>query len=161
MSRRVSVARLSMGILALFSASFTIAAALYPPTAPLCTHREPLQKLVEQTLNIATFIAARNSVTVLLYHLVARLKPKLALALLHVQVALQGFIAGAGYMPYILRVCTVAPHLVPELLSLAFATASGIERNVALLTIAIVLTSIGALVETTLTPRLCLQAIQC
>ena len=161
LSRQVSVAKLFVGVLAVFGVSFTVAVALYPPATHSCAHCEPLQKLVEQALEIAAFIAARNAMTVLLYHLIARLRPKLALALLHIQAALQGFIAGAGYMPYILRVCTVAPHLVPELLSLALATVGGTEKNVALLITAITLAFIGALVEATLTPRLCLQAIQC
>ena len=162
MDRQVSIARLFTGILAIFGASFTIAMALYPPTTPLCIYREPLQELLQQAPGIALAIAVRNTTIVLLYHLAARLKPRLAIILLYVQAAVQGFMAGAGYMPHILRACTIAPHLIPELLSLTLAVASGTEKNAKLLAIAVLLTLATALVEATVTPMLCLKLIlQC
>ena len=161
MDRQVSIARLFTGILVIFGASFTIAMALYPPTTPLCIYREPLQELLQQAPGIALAIAVRNTTIVLLYHLAARLKPRLAIILLYVQAVVQGFMAGAGHMPYILRACTIAPHLIPELLSLVLATTSGIKKNKKLLAIAVILTVMGALIEVAITPRLCLQTIHC
>ncbi|HIQ55447.1 MAG TPA: hypothetical protein EYH59_02030 [Pyrodictium sp.] len=162
MDKRVSTTKLSISILAVFTASFAIATTLYSPTTPPCIYREPLQELLQQASNIALIIAARNTMVVLLYHLVARLKPKLAIVLLYIQSVLQGFIAGAGHMPYILRICTVAPHLIPELLSLVLAVVGGIERSAKTLAIAVLFTLLAAVVEAMLTPMLCLKlALQC
>lgn len=159
MNEQISTARLFTSILVIFGASFAVAATLYPPTTPLYVYREPLQELLQQTPNIVLTVAVRNTIVALLYNLVARLKPRLATILLYSQAALQGFVAGAGSMPYALRVCTIAPHFIPELLSLALAVTSGVKRDKTLLAIAVILASMGALVEAAITPRLCLQII--
>lgn len=162
MGGQASIARLFTSILAAFSASFAIAAVLYPPTTPLCIYCKPLQELLQQTPSIVLVIAVRNTTIVLLYHLAAKLKPRLAIILLYVQATVQGFIAGAGHMPYILRACTIAPHLIPELLSLTLAVASGTGENTKLLAAAVLLALTAALVEATITPMLCLKLVsQC